>query len=190
METIAKSPATTKKTTAVEFFGLPDHGGRHELIKGEIVEMSPASTMHGNIAMRLGAMLWSFVDEQQLGRVFAAETGFLIRQNPDTVRAPDVAFVDVKRIPPKGIPDTGFWAIVPDLAAEVISPYDRLSDIQDKVTDYLDAGVRLVWVVDPKTATVTVYESLKQVAILIGDDVLTGGAVVPGFQLPLPKLFS
>jgi Uma2 family endonuclease len=187
MESIKSEP---KLVTAVDLYNMPGHGGRNELVQGEIVPMSPASTMHGNIAMRLGAILWNYSDENDLGRVFAAETGFTLSRNPDTVRAPDVAFVAKERIPAAGVPETGFWAIAPDLVAEVVSPNDRMTEIQDKVTDYLAAGVRLVWVVDPKTATITVYQSLKQVKVLIAEDTLEGEDVLSGFQLPLKKLFA
>lgn len=178
-----------KKITAVDLYNMPNHGGRNELVQGELVPMSPASTLHGDIAMRLGAIMWNFSDQHNLGRVFAAETGFILSQNPDTVRAPDVAFVAQDRILKEGVPETGFWAIAPDLVAEIVSPNDRMTEIQDKVTDYLAASVRLVWVVDPKTQTVTVYQSLKQVKVLIADDQLEGEDVLPGFQLPLKKLF-
>jgi Uma2 family endonuclease len=190
METIIEKPTVTKKLSADDLYNLPNHGGRNELVQGEIIPMSPASTMHGDIAMRLGAILWNFSEQHNLGRVFAAETGFTLSQNPDTVRAPDVAFVAKKRIPEEGVPETGFWAIAPDLVAEIVSPHDRMSQIQNKVTDYLAAGVRLVWIVDPKTETVTVYQSLKQVKVLIAEDILEGEDVLPGFQLTLKKLFS
>ncbi|MCP5097929.1 MAG: Uma2 family endonuclease [Chloroflexi bacterium] len=189
MESVTQT--TTKKMfTAVDLYNMPDHGGRQELIRGELIPMSPASTKHGYIAMRLGAILWNYSSEKGLGRIFAAETGFTISRNPDTVRAPDVAFVAKEHIPPEGVPETGFWAIAPDLAAEIVSPNDRMSDIQDKVTDYLAAGVKLVWIVDPKTRTITVYQSLKNVQVLINEDVLDGQDVLPGFQLPLSKLFD
>lgn len=188
MERVA--PEKKELVTAVDLYNMPDHGGRNELVKGEIVPMSPASTMHGDVAMRLGTNLWNYATENGLGRVFAAETGFTLSQNPDTVRAPDVAFVAAERIPADGVPETGFWAIAPDLVAEVVSPNDRVSDIQDKVTDYLTAGVRLVWVVDPQTKTATVYRSLNDAQVLLTDDALDGGDVLPGFQLPLSKLFA
>lgn len=181
---------TTELKTAVDLYNMPDHGGRNELVQGEIVPMSPASTKHGMIVFRLAFEVGLFTNKNQLGEVYAAETGFTIRQNPDTVRAPDIAFVAQNRIPAEGVPETGFWAIAPDLVAEVVSPNDRMTDIQDKVTDYLAAGVRLVWVVDPKTETVTVYQSLKRVKILVAADVLEGEDVLPGFSLTLQKLFS
>jgi len=152
------------------------------------VPMSPAGAIHGKIAMRLGRYLGNFVEQHALGEVYAAETGFTIARNPDTVRAPDVAFVAQARIPPGGEP-AGFWSIAPDLVAEVISPYDTAAAVQDKVKDYLTAGVRLVWLIDPINQMVTVYASLAEAYILLGDDELDGRDVAPGFKLALPRLF-
>jgi Uma2 family endonuclease len=180
---------TKTLVTADDLYTMPDHGGRIELVKGEIVPMSPASTKHGQLAFGFAFKVGVFVGENNLGEVFAAEAGFTISQIPDTVRAPDVAFVTGSRLPEEGIPASGFWAIAPDLVAEVVSPNDRMSDVQDKMTDYLNAGVRLVWLVDPKTRTVTAYQSFKDVQILIEGDVLEGGDVLPGFQLALADLF-
>jgi Uma2 family endonuclease len=187
---MAMATASKTKTTitAEQFYRKPNHGGRHELVQGEMVPMSPAGPTHGKIALRLGATLWQFVQQHDLGEVYAAETGFTILENPDTVRAPDVAFVARERIPPTGEPD-GFWRIAPDLVVEVLFPYDKASQVQDKITDYLTAGVRLLWLVDPHSQTVTVYESLDRVKILIGDDTLDGGDVLPDFALPLLQLF-
>lgn len=187
MGTMTK-PRTKTLLTAVGFYELPDHGGRAELVKGELIAMSPAGTQHGKIASRLGRYVGNFVEDNDLGEVYAAETGFTIEEEPDTVRAPDVAFVARSRIPPEGEP-VGFWAIAPDLVAEVLSPFDVASKVQRKITEYLQAGVRLVWLVDPETQMVTVYKSLHDVHILLLEDVLTGEDVLPGFLLPLRKLF-
>ena len=175
--------------SADDLYAMPEHGGRNELVQGELIKMSPASTKHGSIAMRLAGHLWNFVVPNDLGELYAAETGFMLTQNPDTVRAPDVAFILRERIPDEGVPVTGFWAIAPDLVGEVISPHDRSSDVQQKVNDYLAAGVRLIWLVDPQTQTVTVYQSREQVHILLINDSLDGADVLPGFSLPLTVLF-
>ncbi len=187
MATMTKSPAKTL-LSAADLYELPDHGGRIELVKGELTPMSPASTQHGKIALRLGAIIWNYVEAHNLGEVYAAETGFTITEDPDTVRAPDVSFVARSRIPPEGEPP-GFWAIAPDLVVEVLSPFDVASKVQQKITEYLQAGVRLVWLVDPETQTVTVYKSLAEAHILLRQDVLMGDEVLPGFSLPLAKLF-
>ncbi|GIK57073.1 MAG: hypothetical protein BroJett015_27360 [Chloroflexota bacterium] len=187
MQTMVK-PQTKTLLTAVDLYQMPNHGGRSELVKGEVTLMSPAGTQDGKIALRLGAIIWNYVEAHNLGEVYAAETGFTIEEDPDTVRAPDVSFVARERIPPEGEPPD-FWAIAPDLVAEVLSPFDVASKVQQKITEYLQAGVRLVWLVDPETQTVTVYESLAHGRILLPDDTLTGGEVLPGFSLPLHQLF-
>ena len=109
--------AKAELKTAVDLYNMPDHGGRNELVQGEVVPMSPASTKHGMIVFRLAFEVGLFTSKNQLGEVYAAETGFTIQQNPDTVRAPDVAFVAQSRIPEEGVPETGFLAIAPDLVA-------------------------------------------------------------------------
>jgi Uma2 family endonuclease len=175
--------------TADDLYAMPAHGGRHELVKGEIKPMSPAGAQHGKIALRIGRFIGNFVAEQRLGEVYAAETGFTIAESPDTVRAPDVAFVAQERIPSEGEPE-GFWSIAPDLVVEVVSPWDRMADVQAKITDYLRAGVRMVWLVDPHTETVTVYQSLTQMKILLAEDTLTGEDILPGFSVPVADLFT
>ena len=140
--------------------------------------------------MRLGRQAANFVVENNLGEVYAAETGFTLTPKPDTVRAPDVSFVARNRIPPEGEPETGFWAIVLDLVGEIVSPHDRVSEVQDKVTDYLMAGVRLVWLVDPQTQTAAVYKSLNEGHVLLAEDTLDGGAGLPIASSPamvMPK---
>lgn len=193
MTTIARSDVQTTEQeetiTAVDLYAMPDHGGRQELVRGEIVPMSPASTYHGKIVMRIVRHLANHVAENELGEVYAAETGFKLAKDPDTVRAPDVAFVAGERIPPEGEPETGFWAIAPDLVVEVISPHDAASAVQDKVVDYLDAGGRLVWLLDPQARTVTEYAALDQIRVLRTGETLGGGEVLPGFALPLSTLF-
>ncbi len=185
-----RNKSLSAQITADDFYNMPDHGGYNELVRGKLMPTTPNNTKIGLVIMQLAVALGNFANSRQLGIFFAARTGFTLQQNPDTVRAPDVAFVAQSRIPEEGVPETGFWAIAPDLVAEVVSPNDRMTEIQDKVTDYLAAGVRLVWVVDPKTETVTVYQSLKQVKVLVAEDVLEGEDVLPGFELALKKLFS
>ncbi len=140
--------------TADELLRLSTAGDRrYELVKGELYEMPPAGASHGDIAMEIGSRLRVYVKANQLGRVFAAETGFVLRLDPDTVRAPDASFVAEDRLPPGDLP-TGFLEFAPDLAVEVVSPGDRPGEVREKVEDWLRAGTRLVWVVHPST---TVY---------------------------------
>lgn len=138
--------------------------------------------------MNCGLLLGQFVKANSLGVVFGAETGFKLASNPDTVRAPDPGSVRRERIPEGGIP-RDFWPGAPDLAVEVISPCDRYTDVEEKVNDWLDAGTRMVMVVNPRTRIVTVYRSHTDVARLTESDFLSGDEVVPGFTCRASELF-
>jgi Uma2 family endonuclease len=117
-----------------------------------------------------------------------AETGFQISRDPDTVRAPDVAFVRAERLP--AAEPLGFFPGAPDLAVEVLSPSDRAGEVLAKVQDWLEAGCRAVWVVDPHTQTISDYRSRSEVVVFSGADTLTGGTVLPGFSVSLPEIFA
>lgn len=174
--------------TAEELLSFADDGSRTELIRGELRRMSPASQMHGRLGMRVSGPLDRYVEEQRLGAVFAAETGFRLASSPDTVRAPDVAFVRQERIEAVGDVE-GYWPGPPDLAVEVVSRHDLYTEVEEKVIDWLEAGARMVVVVNPRKRTVTVYRSLKEIVILTEQDTLVGGDVVPGWSLPVRDIF-
>jgi Uma2 family endonuclease len=176
----------TKIVTADELLRIPDDDFVYELVDGEIRKRSPAGFEHGHIAMLLGASLSAHVRAHRLGKVTAAETGFLIRRNPDTVRAPDAAFVKQERL----VDSPGYFPGAPDLAIEVISPNDTYSDVNAKVNDWLRAGVRMVIVVDPSKKNATVHQSLTEAIRLALDDTLDGGEVVSGWKLALRELFG
>jgi Uma2 family endonuclease len=163
-------------------------GSRYELSQGELVPMTPVGLEHGGIVIRLGGWLDEYVRRKRLGLV-CTEVGFRLRRNPDTVRAPDVAVVRKERLPKEGIPRK-FANFPPDLAVEVLSPEDTASELLRKVEEYLQAGVPLIWVVDPATRTVTVYRSLQDVRIVSSDQQLEGGEAVPGFQCKVSELFT
>ena len=143
--------------------------------------------LHARLTARVVHRLYGFVQEAGIGEVLA-EPGILLARDPDTVRGPDVAYYSRERIPEAGYA-TGFWG-APDLAVEITSPGNRVSEIQEKVTEYLDAGVRLVWVIDPPTRTVTAYAPDGSARILRYVDTLDGGDVVPGFRFRLAELFA
>ena len=162
---------------------------RVELVRGEVITMAPAGAEHGEIAGFTFGVLFSFVRNRSLGSLYAAETGFILARNPDTVRAPDVAFVAAERAAhQRG--RTGFFEGPPDLAVEVVSPNDTAEDVEAKVLDYLAAGAKMVWIVRPRTRTVTVYRSLREVQVLRPGDMLDGGDVLPGFTTPVETLFG
>jgi len=183
------SATLTKPMTADELLAMPDDGYRYELVEGELRRMSPAGDEHGLVGMELAIPLGSHVKKNGLGKLYLAETGFLIKTNPDTVRAPDIAFVRMERI--KESPAVrGYRIGAPDLTVEVISPGDTVSEVEEKVAEWLEAGARMVWVVSPKLRTVTVYRSLTDIVTLTMKDKLDGGEVVPGFQIDVAEIFG
>jgi len=174
--------------TADDLF-LMEENGPCELVRGEVIRMSPAGGLHGKLTIRIGALLDAYVRPRHLGVVCGAETGFILERDPDTVRGPDVSFVSRDRIPPEGEPE-GYWPFAPDLAVEVISPNDLYREIEQKVEDYLRAGVRLVWIVNPGTRTITTYRPSSEAHILRIGDTLTGADVIPGFDVSVSEVFE
>jgi Uma2 family endonuclease len=175
--------------TADELLMLPRGKARHELIKGELVTMSPAGGEHGAVIGALFLLIADFVKRHGLGVVFGAETGFLIERNPDTVRAPDIAFVNRQRIPQDGIPRS-YVPCAPDLAVEVVSPGDTVREVDAKVSDWLTAGCHAVWVVNPHWKTVTIYLVGGEIKTLTADQTLDGGSMLPGCQCPVSEIFA
>jgi len=178
----------TRVTTAAELLRLPRGEFRHELIAGELITMSPAGYQHGVIAQNLGWRLAKHALETGEGQVPTAETGFLLERNPDTVRAPDVAFVSDEQLQRCGVP-TAYFPEAPALAVEVVSPDDTAEAVDSKIRDWLAAGTQLAWVIYPKGRTVTVYRSLDDIQVLSEKDSLSGESVVPGFSCAIADLF-
>ena len=180
--------ATTKPLITADYLLHTPNLGRCELIGGELIRMTPAGYEHGTIIINISTPLATFVSRAGLGRVCGAETGFHIAHDPDTVRAPDVAFVAEDHLPsplPKG-----FFPGPPDLAVEVISPEDRQSEVRAKVQNWLDAGCRTVWLVDPRRQAVEVHRGGGEVQILGLSDTLSGEPLLPGFSLAVAEIFK
>jgi Uma2 family endonuclease len=181
-------PQQARLITAEEFAKIPDDDYHYELVEGRVVRVSPPGSLHGALAVQLAALLTRHVRAHNLGAVIG-EAGFKLASNPDTVRGPDVSFIRRERIPAAGLPE-GFWAGPPDLAVEIRSPSDSVRKIRKRVNDYLTRGARLVWVVDSRRRTVTVYRHLLT-AVTVGlDDTLDGGDVVPGFRCAVREIFE
>lgn len=174
---------------------MPNDGAGYELVKGELRRkrdphsMSPTGFKHGAIVARLTGALVQHIETHNLGEVTGAETGFKLASNPDTVRAPDIGFVRLERIPAGELTEK-FWPGAPDLAVEVISPSDTLYEVDEKVEDYPAVGVRLIWIVNPKKRTVIVHRPNTEPQTLFENDMLDGLDVVPGFQYHIANLFS
>ena len=182
--------AAEKVMTAEELIRLPmGMGKRYELVRGELKTMTPAGFEHGEIAMELGERLKAYVRAKKLGTVPAAETGYRLRTNPDTVRAPDVSFVSRARREGAG-KVKGYFPGAPDLAVEVVSPDDTAAEVKTKVSEYFEAGAKLVWIIYPDTREVVVFRSARESSVLSAEDTLDGGEVVPGFACPVAELFE
>ncbi len=171
-------------TTAEELLRAGDIG-RCELVRGEFKTMIPAGGEHGRITGKLTCHLGSHVMSAQLGIFYAAETGFILSRNPDTVRAPDFAFTRSGEAPEV----RGFVPVAPDLAVEVLSPDDRPGYVREKVAEWLEAGTLAVWVVDPGERTVTVHEPGPHPSVFGEADRLAGGDLLPGFELAVRDVF-
>jgi Uma2 family endonuclease len=172
--------------TADELLRLRLPHARTELVRGALVVREPAGYRHGRVAMNLALRLGAHVERTRAGQLFAAETGFTLARGPDTVRAPDIAFIRRERLPdpePAGFPD-----LAPDLVVEVLSPDDRSGDVLAKVADWLSAGTRLVWVVDPSRRLARVYQSDGTEVLVAADEALDGQDVVPGFSCTLAEI--
>jgi len=163
---------------------IPDK--RSELVRGVLVVREPAGSRHGLITMNLGAELAVYAKQTGAGGVYAAESGFKLASNPDTVRAPDIAFVTRERLPPPSM--TGYPALAPDLAVEVLSPGDRAGEVLAKVAAWLSAGARLVWVLDPERHLARVYRHDGSETFVTADGALDGEDVLPGFSCSLVSI--
>ena len=178
----------TRFLTAEDLLQMPDSGYRHELIRGELKKMAPAEYYHGRLSMDVGSSLRTHVRANNLGEVCAAETGYRTESDPDTVRAPDVSFVSRERLEQIGETDS-YWPAAPDLAVEVISPSDRYTEVEDKVSDWLNAGTKMVIVVNPRSRSVRMHRSPSDIVDLTETDTIDGGNVVPGWTLPVAEIF-
>jgi Uma2 family endonuclease len=158
---------------------------RRELVRGELREMPPAGGERGHVTSRFHTLLAQHVYAHELGAVFAAETGFRLSRNPDTVRAPDTAFVAKRRVPAK-LPQ-GFWPGAPDLAAEVVSPHDTVEDVEETVDDWIDAGTKMVLVINPRRKTVTIHRPKSQPVVLRAKDTFDPATLSPGSPARCPR---
>ena len=175
--------ATTGPLTAaqLETMSFPDK--QVELVRGQLIVREPPGGWHGAIQATLSYHVSAHVRRHDLGMVFGQDTGFRIRRDPDTVRAPDLAFVAREKaalVPRRGYPD-----LAPDLVAEILSPDDRAGEVLAKIGDWLEAGTRLVWVLDPERVESRVHRADGSIAIVALDGSLDGEDVLPGFACPL-----
>ena len=191
VEIIRTKPAITgprfdgQAMTLARFAALPDDGYRYEYLKGVAAMMSPSGGLHGRNATQMVALLWNHLDAGDAGHIFDSSTGYRL-PNGD-VRVPDVSIILAGRLLNEEDP-VGFIDTAPDLAVEIISPSERYEDVQQKITQYLDWGVKAVWVVEPPTRTVAVHTRERIIRLQEGET-LDGGDAVPGFACPVEEIF-
>ncbi len=179
----------SKLLTAEEYGQLDNDGRLTELVRGRVVELNRQYTSHGFFLSRINALLWSYVQKHNLGRVVGGDAGVVPQHDPDTVRGPDLAFYSHQRIPAGSLPE-GYWPASPELVIEIRSPSDRWKDILHKVAEYLNANVLTVAVIDPSSKHVHVYSADHEARILTSDDHLTFPDILPGFEVVVGSLFE
>lgn len=182
-EQAAISPAPIKTDMTLDEFCQSDLEG-YEYVKGELVPMAPPTMEHGDISMNLSFLLSLHIRENQLGRLYSADTDFKLN---DRLVKPDIAFVSTARLPENRCQVS---PVAPDLAVEVISPSDIQYRVVEKALAYLNAGTRLVWIIEPVGKTVTVYRSQTDIKTFTIDDTLSGEDVVEGFSCQVAQLFE
>jgi Uma2 family endonuclease len=179
------APATLH--TAEDLLRFREPGKTAELVRGVLIVREPPGTSHGARSNCLAYRVTELVERGGLGRVFAQDTGFKIARDPDTVRAPDLAFVARDRL--DRIPEEGYAEMAPDLIVEILSRGDRPGEVLEKVGQWLSAGAKLVWVLDPVRLDGRVYRADGSVSTMGPREELHGEDVLPGFRCPLRDIF-
>ena len=184
---IRTSPAPGEATEA-DVIELHDHHDRLcELVDGTLVEKT-MGFRESTLALWIGTLLKNFVNSSKLGKVSGADG--MYRLEPEQIRIPDVAFISKQRYAGKKLKLGAFWELGCDLAVEVISPSNTRREMERKLGDYFNAGVQQVWLVYPDSREIVVYTSPNESATRKGDDLLDGGALLPGFSVPVAKIFA
>ena len=183
------TPTESRLITGEEFARM-DHAERCELVKGRIVPMPPPpNSDHSRVEASISFALFAFVRENKLGHIGTGEGGVYTGLNPDTVRGADITFIsndrNAKRDPTKTYLDVG-----PDLIVEVLSPSNSMSEMMEKLREYFEIDVRLVWLVDPEPRRVYAYRSLTDVRTFNETDTITGDDVLPGFSVEVARFFE
>ena len=175
--------------TAEEFIALPDDGRRYELVQGRLVDVGGSAQTASIIAAALVAHLFMYVATRGLGRVGGADFAARLFDDPDTVRVPDAVFVRLDRMR-GGDALRGFYEGAPDLVVEVLSPSDRYGKTRDKVAEYLAAGVKLIWILDPEDHSVAIHRVDGSTSTLDETGALDGEEIIPGFRLELAPIWG
>jgi Uma2 family endonuclease len=186
--TSSASLSTPALMTAEEYARRPDPGHPEELVRGKVVAMPQPNRRHGQICSKVDRIFGNFVEAHDLGHVLSNDAGVITERGPDTVRGADVAFYSYERLP-RGPLAPSYGPEVPELVVEVVSPSDRWPKVLAKVAEYLEAGVRVVIVLDEPPATARVFHADGATRELGADDLLTVDDLLPGFSVPVRSFF-
>lgn len=176
----------TAKVTVEDMYRMPRDGRKYELIKGE-VKVAPAGMYHELVAAKLTIKLGVYLENHPIGQIYTSSVGFNLPSGD--LLSPDVSFVSSDRLPSGKTPE-GFGNFAPDLAIEIVSPGDSLTDIEDKVDLYLSNGARVVWVINPRSGRATIYRPDQRVQVIQADEALDGDDVLPGFSCALADVLG
>jgi Uma2 family endonuclease len=180
---------TTALLTAEAYLQMPDNGQPTELVRGEVITMPPPTPRHGQICFRAGYLLQRYLDDHPLGCIVSNDAAVITERDPDTVRGPDVAFYSYERVP-KGPLPLGYLHVPPELVFEVRSPSNRWRDILRKVTEYFEAGVTVVCVLDEENLTASVFSADATPRILGADQELNLPEVLADFRVLVRRFFE
>jgi Uma2 family endonuclease len=178
-----------QQMTIDEFAKLGRDGRSRELVCGRVVEMNPPGSLHGIVVIRIASILEAYVRSQKIGRVLGGDSGVITRTNPDSLRGADVAYLSFARAPRGSLAGNTYFSVAPDLVFEVLSPFDRWSDVLEKITEYLHAGVQEVCVANPDERTVEIFTADRPAKKLTATDELTSQAL-PGFRCCVDDFFA
>ncbi len=178
-----------KLLTAEEFARMPDPGFPTELVRGRVVEMSSPGSRHGQICNKIGRLLGNYAEDRDLGHVLNNDSGVITERGPDSVRGPDVAFYSFAKVP-KGPLTDGYLQVPPELVFEVLSPDDRWPKVLAKVAEYLEAGVLLVCVANPKKSSINLFRPDEPDRMLGIDDEWSAPEVLGDFRIPVRRFFE
>ena len=182
------TPAHELNITTVEaLLNAPADLGRCELVRGKLIMIGPGKGRHGAVCAQITKALANYIDANDLGIVLNSSAGYVIARDPDTVREPDISFLCKARVGDQDF--DAFLEGAPDLAVEVFSPSNTIAEMREKIDDYIGAGCRVVWVVDPLRRSVVVYRREADPTILSEQDTLTAEEVLPGFSLQVREMF-
>ena len=175
-----------RPVTIDDMYHMPKDGRKYELVGGEVI-VTPAGMYHAEIVIKIIRIIATYLDENPIGKVYGDNVGLVFPNG--NLRSPDVSFVRNEKLLPGGVSPVTFGELVPDFAVEVLSPDDRPSRVAQKIGEFLECGVPLVWVVDPQTQTVAVYRSLSQTQQFTAKDTITADPVLPGFSTHVSRFF-